>query len=266
MALTEPAKAKPALLIDLDGVLYQGDSTIAGARETVSWLNSKNIPHLYVTNTTSISRGALQEKFDQLCIEVEIKDIITPIVAATQWLSTNNNHRAALFVSKNALSDFSGIEAVDPETESHVDAVVIGDLGEGWDYFTLNKAFRLLMREPKPVLIALGMTRYWAAADGLRLDVAPFIKALEFASNSHARVIGKPSPMFFESAMSLLQCEPKNALMIGDDIVGDIAGGSGCGNSIDSGKNRKISRTGFTGKGQTRYPARLDRRFARLVD
>lgn len=229
MAPVAHINGKPALLIDLDGVLYQGDSAIAGASDTMDWLNAEKIPHLYVTNTTSISRVALLGKFDQFGIKVEVNRIITPIVAASQWLSVHKMHRVALFVTENSQSDFSSIESVDLETGSQLDAVVIGDLGEGWDYFTLNKAFRLLMHDPKPVLIALGLTRYWAAADGLRLDVAPFVKALEFASDSQAQVIGKPSPAFYESALSLLLCEPENALMIGDDIVGDIGGAQAAG-------------------------------------
>lgn len=46
------------------------------------------------------------------------------------------------------------------------------------------------------MLVALGMTRYWRAADGLRLDVAPFVKALEHATRCAATVIGKPSKAF----------------------------------------------------------------------
>ena len=107
-----------------------------------------------------------------------IDRIITPIVAASKWLQQQGLRSAALFVKADACTDFVGIEADDAKSESGVEAVVIGDLGESWDYPTLNRAFRLLMQEPKPVLIALGMTRYWQSADGLSLDVAPFIKAL----------------------------------------------------------------------------------------
>jgi ribonucleotide monophosphatase NagD (HAD superfamily) len=65
-------------------------------------------------------------------------------------------------------------------------------LGEGWDFATLNRAFRLLMAEPHPRLIALGMTRYWRAADGLRLDTAPFVVALQHATGIAPVVLGKP--------------------------------------------------------------------------
>jgi HAD superfamily hydrolase (TIGR01458 family) len=85
------------------------------------------------------------------------------------------------------------------------------------------------MREPKPQLIALGMTRYWRAADGLRLDVAPFIKALEHAADCEARVLGKPSPDFFAIALGMIGCAAIDTLMIGDDLVGDVLGAQEAG-------------------------------------
>ena len=42
------------ILFDLDGVLYNGDEPIAGAAEAVEWVRGHQIPHLFVTNTTSV--------------------------------------------------------------------------------------------------------------------------------------------------------------------------------------------------------------------
>ena len=52
----------PAVLFDLDGVLYEGDTPIAGAAKTVSWFRKNGIPFLFLTNTTSISRDQLVSK------------------------------------------------------------------------------------------------------------------------------------------------------------------------------------------------------------
>jgi ribonucleotide monophosphatase NagD (HAD superfamily) len=71
--------------------------------------------------------------------------------------------------------------------------VVLGDLGDLWDYRTLNRAFRLLHHNPEAKLIALGMTRYWLASSGISLDVAPFVAALEHATGRKALVFGKPA-------------------------------------------------------------------------
>jgi HAD superfamily hydrolase (TIGR01458 family) len=232
----------PVLLIDLDGVVYQGGRVIAGAADTIAWINSSQIPHLYVTNTTSQSRNTLLEKFNQFGIKAAAEDIFTPIIAASQWLHDRQLKRIVFFVTENAISEFEGFDRLDSSTAISVDAIVIGDLGEEWSYSRLNQAFRLLMTEPRPVLIALGLTRFWQASDGLRLDVAPFVRALECASSSESEVLGKPSLAFFESALKLLKAQAKNAIMIGDDIVGDIQGAQKAGMRailVKTGKYRK---------------------------
>ena len=131
-----------ALLIDLDGVIYQGDRPIAGAVDSLDWLKQRQIPHLYVTNTTSRSRAALLEKFIGLGFEAQIDELMTPIVAANQWLATQQMRRIAAFVSPGALVDFDGVEIIPPERDEAVDAVVIGDLGN-----TDNGAFGLVQRD-----------------------------------------------------------------------------------------------------------------------
>jgi len=224
---------KPALLIDLDGVIYQGNKLIAGAVDAIDWINAEGIRHRYVTNTTSRSRVKLLHKLEQLGVNVRLEDIFTPIIAARHWLNNHQKNNAALFVAKDALSDFKQIGQPGTAAGFETDAVVIGDLGDEWDYPLLNQAFRLLMLESRPVLIALGLTRYWRAADGLRLDVAPFIKALEYAASCEAMVIGKPSIDFFKLALNSFGEMPRAVFMIGDDIVGDIQGAQKAGiNSI----------------------------------
>ena len=217
------------LLIDLDGVIYQSDRVIDGAVETLDWIRAQRIPYLFVTNTTSRSRSALLQKFESMGFHARPDDIVTPIVAASQWLDERELKHAALFVSEGACEDFTGIQQVALDSDDAIDAVVIGDLGAAWDYSLLNRAFRMLMREPKPELIALGMTRYWRGADGLNLDVAPFIRALEHAASCGAHVLGKPAPAFFQASLALLGAQPGQAMMIGDDILGDIEAAQACG-------------------------------------
>lgn len=229
MASIDSAGLSRALLIDLDGVIYQANRLIAGAVETLDWIRQRQIPYLFVTNTTSRSRAALLQKFESLGFSAGLEEIVTPIVAANQWLSSRGMRRAALLVTESAIEDFEGIEAVPPESGDDVDAVVVGDLGSRWDYPLLNHAFRLLMRSPQPALIALGMTRYWRGADGLNLDVAPFIRALEHAASCEAVVLGKPAAAFFQSSLDLLGVDAEQALMIGDDIRGDIGAAQACG-------------------------------------
>ena len=227
--MDENRAVENGLLIDLDGVIYQSDRIIDGALATLDWIRRSNIPHLFVTNTTSRSRSELLQKFVHLGFEAELDEVMTPIVAARQYLDSRQHHKIAAFLTPAAAREFSETEIIPAGAEQPVDAVVIGDLGSAWDYQQLNHAFRLLMLEPQPELIALGMTRYWRGEDGLLLDVAPFVSLLENAAACKARVFGKPAAAFFEAALTRLQCSAEQAYMIGDDISADTDAAQLCG-------------------------------------
>ena len=67
-----------AVLFDLDGVLYEGDKAIDGAAEAVDWFVANNIPHLFLTNTTSKPRSALVEKLFGYGITTNEDEYLTP--------------------------------------------------------------------------------------------------------------------------------------------------------------------------------------------
>ncbi len=218
-----------AVLFDLDGVLYVGDRPVAGGREAIAWFQAAGIPHLFVTNTTSKPREGLVSKLAGFGIEVEASRILTPPVAARRWLEANVRGAVALFVPEATRVEFEGLPLLADDAQTGAGAVVIGDLASKWDFATLNRAFRLLMSEPRPVLVALGMTRYWRTASGLQLDVAPFVVALEHATGREAKVLGKPAAPFFEVALSLLGSAAASTVMVGDDIRGDVGAAQALG-------------------------------------
>lgn len=219
----------PGILFDLDGVFYVGGDPIPGAADALAWVCGRRIPHCFLTNTTSRPRSALASKLAGIGITVEPDAILTPPVAASRWIREHVEGSVALFVPKATRAEFQELPLAKGEDREKVGAVVLGDLGEDWDFSTLNRAFRFLMRYPRPSLIALGMTRYWQAPEGLRIDVGPYVKALEYAARVEPVVLGKPARAFFDIALSMIGCAAGESVMIGDDIRGDIAGAQATG-------------------------------------
>jgi HAD superfamily hydrolase (TIGR01458 family) len=217
------------ILFDMDGVLYNSDRLIPGAPETVAWLRSRSVPHLFVTNTTSRGRGALVEKLHAFGIEASEADILTPAVAAAEWLRAKCDGPVALFLRPSTRTEFAGLPLLADDAERGAAYVVIGDLGDHWDFRTLNRAFRLLHHNPEAKLLALGMTRYWLASDGISLDVAPFVAALQHATGREPIVFGKPAERFFLAAVKRLGLAPADVLMVGDDIYADVLGAQSAG-------------------------------------
>jgi phospholysine phosphohistidine inorganic pyrophosphate phosphatase len=236
-----------AILFDMDGVLYDSEELIPGAAETLTWVRKRHIPHLFVTNTTSRGRDALAAKLSRFGIPASLHEIMTPCEAAADWLRSQRARGVALFLRPAARPAFDGVDLLPENAESGAHYVVIGDLASAWDFATLNRAFRLLYSNPEAALIALGMTRYWKAADGISLDVAPFVAALEHAAGRRALVLGKPAAAFFQAAADRLGVPNREILMVGDDIETDIAGAQFAGMRsalVRTGKFRELDQEG----------------------
>lgn len=217
-----------AILFDLDGVFYVGEQLVAGALDALAWCRQKQIPYLFVTNTTSRPTHSIVQKLSGFGIETEPAKIMSPPVATINWLKQQGIQRVSLYMGEQTQSMFSQFQLVTAENEP-TEAVIIGDMGDAWTYPNLNRAFRQLMQSPPPRLIALGMTRYWRAPDGLRLDAGAIVSALQYASGLAPVVLGKPAREFFLAAVQQLGVRPDQVLMVGDDLRSDIGGAQQAG-------------------------------------
>ena len=217
------------ILFDFDGVLYQADKAIPGALETLEWARAKGIPHRFVTNTTSKPRTDICAKLAAMGIPVDVEQVISPPLAASRWLRSHARGPVALFVPEATQSEFASLSLWNGYLTQAVSAVVVGDLGEAWGFTRLNQAFNCLMKDPPPVLIALGMTRYWKTSQGLQLDAGPFVAALQYATGIEPLVLGKLAIDFYRIAADSLEFATHELLMIGDDIRGDVEGAQRAG-------------------------------------
>jgi HAD superfamily hydrolase (TIGR01458 family) len=217
------------VLLDLDGVLYVGDKPVPGSAGVVDWLSREGVPYRYLTNTTSRPRRAVVDNLTGMGINATEDQVLTPAVAAVAWMRQHDIANPALFVPRATATEFAELEPLPEGAGDGAGAVVVGDLGPGWDFATLNRAFRLLSSETEPPLIALGLTRYWRADDGLRLDAGPFVRALEYAVGRTAVVLGKPDPAFYDTAVKALALGPGQVVMVGDDVRTDVQGAQRAG-------------------------------------
>jgi HAD superfamily hydrolase (TIGR01458 family) len=220
------------LLIDLDGVLYVEEEPIPGAVAAVGRLRASGLGLRFVTNTTARSRDQTLARLARLGLPVADRELITPAALAVAYCLERGHRRVALIMNEEVKRDFAELE----DAEDDCEAVIIGDLGPAFGYDVLNHAFREVMDGAE--LIALQKNRYWLRADGLSLDVGPFVAAIEFATGREAYVVGKPAPGFFRQALADLGVGASAAAMVGDDIESDIGG------ALDAGLQAILVRTG----------------------
>ena len=205
-----------AVLLDLSGVVYDGDTPIAGAVAAIERLRAEGLPIRFVSNTTRSPYQAIVAQLASLGVAVDRDELFTPARAAVEWLA-RQGCVAYLLVHPDLVPEFAGSKFGDRK------AVVVGDAAEAFTYAAMNAAFRQLIDGAE--FLALAVNRTFKDADGeLSLDAGAFVAALEFAAGKQATVLGKPARDFFHAALAGLDCTPGQAVMVGDDAESDVSG------------------------------------------
>jgi HAD superfamily hydrolase (TIGR01458 family) len=233
-----------AFLIDIDGVMYVGETAIPGACEAMWFLEEQGYPFRFVSNTTRRSRNTIARRLGEMGFSIPEDRIFTPAAAAAAYLSGNSLKSALFLTTGEVAEEICRLAGIIPDPTT-ADTVILGDAGDLLTYGSLNGAFRLLLEGAE--LVALEKDRCWMGADGMMLSAGPFVAALEYAAGCEARLIGKPSPQFFLPALAALGKEPGTTAMIGDDVVSDVGGAIACGLSgilVRTGKFREEALAG----------------------
>lgn len=79
------------------------------------------------------------------------------------------------------------------------------------------------------VLVTLHKNRYCRREGEIALDLGPFVAALDYAADTQAEIVGKPSKLFFDLALAELGLDAESVAMVGDDIEADIGGAGQAG-------------------------------------
>ena len=213
---------KHPILIDLDGVLRVKNNPAEYLNEFLEYIRDKKIPACILSNSSTSTSKQVKKFFETNNIELSIP-IITAIDAAKIYV-TSRFEKVAVFVSDNVVEQFS--DCLDFEKP---EAVLIGDIGDSWNYRLMQTIFEYIRNGAK--LIAAHKNKFWEIPElGIQLDAGPFIHAIEYATSEKATLIGKPSPIYFESALVKIGSDlSKPFLMLGDDLDTDIAGSKNIG-------------------------------------
>jgi HAD superfamily hydrolase (TIGR01458 family) len=221
--MSEGKKPAFCVLLDIDGVLYVGHEPVQGAQGALRELRELSGGVRMLTNTTSRSRREVYEHLLELGFDVSLEEVLTPAAMAERYCRERDFGSVSVLVSEGLREDLDALEST--PLGASPDAVILGDLGDGFTPETMNAIFRAMMDGAE--LVALQHNRYWRRADGLALDVGAYAAALEYATGTEAVTVGKPARAFFQAAMADVGLE--RGVMIGDDIEADVGGAMAAG-------------------------------------
>ncbi|MBS1505472.1 MAG: HAD-IIA family hydrolase [Bacteroidetes bacterium] len=209
------------LLIDMDGVVYGGDTLIPGADVFINRLVKEKIPFMFMTNNSQRTRLDAVRKLDKLGIKVTEEHIYTSAMATGKFLASQIPNGTAYVLGEGGLISSlheNGISLAN----SDPDFVVLGEgrnftlemVQRAVDMILAGAKFVITNRDPSPK--KKGWDNLGIAATSAMIEVATGIKAFD---------VGKPSPVMMRSARKALGLETADTTIIGDTMGTDIRGG-----------------------------------------
>ena len=231
VALRRALDGLRALLLDLDGVIVVAGQAVPGASEAIATLEARGFPYRIVTNTSAVSRETLARWSRKIGAPIPASRFQSALSASAAW-TARHFPDAPLYVlaSEDARTEFAGQRLLTQDEAgargAKAAAVVIGDSPEEVTFDNMNRAFRLVRNGA--VLVGMHQNPWWLTPEGPTLDSGAFVAGLEFATETRARIIGKPHPEFFSVAIADLRREVGRDLaradiaMVGDDIRSDV--------------------------------------------
>jgi HAD superfamily hydrolase (TIGR01457 family) len=219
------ADAYDAFLVDLDGVLYRGDSPIAKAPETLKALRAMGKRLAFVTNNSARTPEAVVAHLGSVGIDAEPTEVETSALTTAAMLRERSVRTAGVIGEeglRTALAS-AGIEIVPPDAGP--DAEVLG-----WDrhvtYDDLREASLAVQRGA--TLFASNDDVSYPAPDGYTWPGAgAILAALEAATGVQAIVFGKPNPPILRAALE--RAGGGRPLVVGDRLETDIDGAANTG-------------------------------------
>ena len=222
---------KDLFLFDLDGVFYRGKEKrekIGGTR-TIEALRKSGKKLFVLTNNSTDSVETVHARLTEFSIPVKREEILTCALLTAEYLNKKYG-KVSYFLIGEAGLESEMRRCGHARTEGEEAQFVVVGLDRRLTYNKLDKAARLVRNGAS--IVATHTARLYMYSDGPAIATGPIVRALEYATQKKATVIGKPSPLMFRIALERAGCTRRQAVMIGDQVDTDLEGASLAG--IDS--------------------------------
>ena len=215
-----------SLLLDLDGVVYRGRNSIAGAVESIQKAKELGKKVGYITNNASRTPEQIAQQLVDFGIPVFPGEIIGSAEAAAKLLASKLSSGKVLVVGGEGLRTEvakQGFEVVDSASDQPV-AVLQGFSPEvGWPQLA-EAAFAI---QAGAIWIATNQDWTIPLEKGIAPGNGTLVGAVHTAVGILPEFAGKPFRPIFEAALK--QLDINNPLVIGDRLDTDIKGAIGAG-------------------------------------
>ena len=216
-------------LIDLDGVMWRGETPVDGAAETVEALRARGKHVVFVTNNASRSARDYAAKLMRMHVPTAPNDIVSSAHAVVEHLreiGLEHGARVHVFGTATLGQVLRGAGFATTKDVTDVEACVVA-----WNPRLTFEDMRRACDVARSGVPFVGANRdaTYPAEDGLLPGTGAILAAVEVASGRLATVVGKPAPYLFALALERCGTAPERTLVIGDRVDSDIVGAHAAG-------------------------------------
>jgi 4-nitrophenyl phosphatase len=222
--------AARGFVFDMDGVLYRGNTLLAGVNDVFNGLELREKGYILATNNSMSSPLEYVSKLASLGVEVPEERILTAGTATRDFLAKELPDGAKIYtVGMPALQEqlFDGTTFQPVNFAEELPAAVVVGLDLNFTYDKLRTAAAAIRAGAR--FIATNADATLPTEHGLVPGAGSIVAAVATASGKHPTVIGKPSSRVLEQAMDRLGVSPAEAVMVGDRLDTDILAGNRAG-------------------------------------
>jgi 4-nitrophenyl phosphatase len=215
---------KKLYLVDIEGTIVK-DKSLIPIEGAVGWINSfDSSPHQFVlvSNNTTHRPEDLLAVLREKGFDLQLENLLTCISTALSWIK-RENVKSCFVIGFEGLNAYLNENMIKTPLDDEVEAVLVG-LDPSLTYHKLKIALNALVKNHAS-LLALHANRLYKDEKGeLAPSVGMVVKALEYGSQTTAKIFGKPSPEIYLEASRKFAVVPENCYMISDDPLSDLAG------------------------------------------
>jgi NagD protein len=216
--IIEDIKSKAGFIIDMDGVIYHGNTLLPGVTKFLQWLEESGKSYLFLTNASQRTPKELHEKLKRLGINIGEEHFYTSALATAGFLSSQNPKGSAYVIGDAGL--INALYSIGYTTNNvNPDYVVVGDTSS-YNFEKIELAVNLVIRGAR--LIGTNPDISGPVETGISPSVKALIAPIEIASGKKAYFVGKPNPLMMRIALKKLGVRREDAIVIGDRMDTDI--------------------------------------------